>query len=69
MNELPLPVKIRLPDIPLPSAKKMLKMMARNSGGGGKNSKTSEDFITPGEITPASTPAQDRTYTDDELLR
>jgi len=29
LNEFPLPLNLRLPDLPLPSAKKMLKLLAR----------------------------------------
>jgi hypothetical protein len=29
LNEFPLPLNLKLPDLPLPSAKKMLKLLAR----------------------------------------
>jgi hypothetical protein len=68
LNEFPLPVKVRLPDIPLPNMKSIVGLIARVPK---RKSKT--DMAVDTEdigYTPASTPkTQTRDYTDDEMLR
>lgn len=68
LNEFPLPIKgVKLPDIPLPSAKSIFKVIARtpnNNNGKGKASKSPYESVEGG-YTPASTPM----ITDDEMLR
>merc|ERR1719495_1940281 len=67
VNEFPLPFKVPLPDVPLPSAKGLLQVIARTParGGGGKKGAASQEFVS---YTPASTPAGEP-FTDDEVLR
>ena len=67
LNEFPLPIKIKLPDIPLPTAKNILKMMAPTAKNG--NNKTRQNQEPFGEYTPASTPRTGDMLTDDEMLR
>jgi len=64
LNEFPLPVKVKLPDIPLPSAKGLLKVIARTPNNGKKSPKNA----SAPDYTPASTPACEP-ITDDEMLR
>ena len=64
LNEFPLPFKVPLPDVPLPSAKGILQVIARNPRAK-KSNTTSQDFVS---YTPASTPAEEP-FTDDEMLR
>ena len=68
LNEFPLPLNIKLPDIPIPSlkAKDILKIIAPTSKSGQKTRQTQEPF---GEYTPASTPRTGDMLTDDEMLR
>ena len=65
LNEFPLPFKVPLPDVPLPSAKGLLQVIARTPSKGGKKGATSQEFVS---YTPASTPAEEP-FTDDEMLR
>merc|ERR1711953_1158439 len=67
LNEFPLPINIKLPDIPLPSfkAKNLLKTIAPAA----KNNRPKPNQEPFGEYTPASTPRTGDLLTDDEMLR
>lgn len=80
VNEFPLPGNIKLPDIPLPKAKNLLKLIARppkRSSGGAKKPEAHQHDLQPElpsqalasavEYSPASTPAD--FVSDDEMLR
>ena len=70
LNELPLPVKIKLPDVPLPKVRDIIGIIARVPARQRKPSRASAVEQDPDyAYTPASTPALDKTYTDDEMLR
>ena len=66
LNEFPLPLKIKLPDVPLPTAKDILKRIAPTKGGNNRPGQSQEPF---GDYTPASTPRTGDMLTDDEMLR
>ena len=68
INEFPLPMNVKLPDIPLPSfkAKNILKAMAPSAK---KNSRKTKQQEPDGEYTPASTPRTGELLTDDDMLR
>ncbi len=72
VNEFPIPIKnARLPDIPLPSMKSLIGVIARTPKRNGNNKSTEVEMAPPSDelgYTPASTP-HDKTYTDDEMLR
>merc|ERR1711874_690052 len=55
LNEFPLPINVKLPDIPLPSfkAKNLLKTIAPPAAKNNRPKPNQEPF---GEYTPASTP-------------
>jgi len=65
LNEFPLPMNVKLPDIPLPSfkAKNILKAISSKTG------KTRQNQEPYGDYTPASTPGTGDLQTDDEMLR
>ena len=68
LNEFPLPVNVRLPDVPLPKVRDLIGIVARVP----KRNKSSKVSVNHDEsnYSLASTPnLQDRTYTDDEMLR
>jgi len=67
LNEFPLPINVKLPDIPLPSfkAKNLLKTIAPAA----KNNRPKPNQEPFGEYTPASTPRTGDLLTDDEMLR
>lgn len=71
LNEFPLPGRVKLPDVPLPSMKAVIGIIARTPIKSKKKPDIApldtEDMIIG--YTPASTPAHDKTYTDDEMLR
>lgn len=68
LNEFPLPVNLRLPDVPLPKVRDIIGVIARVPK---KNKKAPVvDHEEQSGYSLASTPAlHDRTYTDDEMLR
>ena len=68
LNELPLPINIRLPDVPLPNVKTLIGVIARVPKRKPKAPAVIEHEDNVGYST-ASTPNPDRTYTDDEMLR
>ena len=68
LNEFPLPINIRLPDVPLPKVRDLIGIVARVP----KRNKSSKVSLNHEEsnYSLASTPnLHDRTYTDDEMLR
>jgi hypothetical protein len=67
LNEFPLPLKFKLPDVPLPSAKDILKAIAPMSKNGKGGKQNADPYV--GEYTPASTPQTGDLMTDDEMLR
>ena len=68
INEFPLPMNVKLPDIPLPSfkAKNILKAIAPTAKNKSSRTKQQEPY---GEYTPASTPRTGELLTDDDMLR
>ena len=70
MNELPLPINIQLPDVPLPSLKSLVSVIARVPKKKPKPNPVIEHEDNNGGLySTVSTPNPDRTYTDDEMLR
>ena len=67
LNEFPLPVNVRLPDVPLPKVRDLIGVIARVPKRTKKPSVV--DHEEQSGYSVASTPAPDRTYTDDEMLR
>jgi hypothetical protein len=70
LNELPLPINIQLPDVPLPSLKSLIGVIARVPKKKPKPNPVIEHEDNNGGLySTVSTPNPDRTYTDDEMLR
>ena len=70
LNELPLPINIQLPDVPLPSLKSLVSVIARVPKKKPKPNPVIEHEDNNGGLySTVSTPNPDRTYTDDEMLR
>merc|ERR1719210_2266961 len=69
VNEIPLPIKVKLPDIPFPSfkAKNILRVIAPTANQRGNNRSKQQQY--EGEYSPASTPQTGDLLTDDEMLR
>jgi len=69
LNEFPLPLNLRLPDVPIPKASSIIGIIARVPKKKPKKAPVIEHEDNVG-YSVASTPApMDRTYTDDEMLR
>ena len=68
LNEFPLPGRVRLPDVPLPSVTKMIGVIARAPK---RKSQKTPMVVEPEPYSTVSTPNPDNTnpYTDDEMLR
>ena len=68
VNEIPLPINVKLPDIPFPSfkAKNILRVIAPTANQRANRSKQQQ---YEGEYSPASTPQTGDLLTDDEMLR
>merc|ERR1712226_41964 len=69
VNEIPLPVKVKLPDIPFPSfkARNILRVIAPTANQRSNNKSKQQQY--EGEYSPASTPQTGDLLTDDEMLR
>merc|ERR1719384_2878607 len=69
VNEIPLPINVKLPDIPFPSfkAKNILRVIAPTANQRGNNRSKQQQY--EGEYSPASTPQTGDLLTDDEMLR
>ncbi len=69
LNEFPLPVNVRLPDVPLPKMRSIIGVIARVPQ---RKPKEKPMVVSDAEevgYSTVSTPNPDRTYTDDEMLR
>jgi len=69
LNEFPLPVNIRLPDVPLPKVSSIVGVIARVPKKKPRKPPVAIEHDENMGYSTASTPAPDRTYTDDEMLR